>query len=40
MSEYVALDVSLEGTSVCILDDDGRVVLERSVATALWRSQG
>jgi transposase len=33
MSEYVGLDVSLEGTSVCILDDDGRIVLECSVTT-------
>jgi hypothetical protein len=33
MSEYVGLDVSLEGTSVCILDDSGRVMLERSVVT-------
>ena len=28
MSAYVGLDVSLEGTSVCILDDSGRVMLE------------
>ena len=33
MSEYVGLDVSLEGTSVCILDDSGRVMLERTVVT-------
>ena len=33
MSEYVGLDVSLEGTSVCILDDGGRVMLGRTVVT-------
>jgi hypothetical protein len=33
MSEYVGLDVFLEGTSVCILDDSGRVLLERTVVT-------
>jgi transposase len=32
MSEYFALDVSLERTSVCILDDEGQIVLERNVA--------
>ena len=32
MSEYVG-NVSLEGTSVCILDDSGRVMLERTVVT-------
>jgi transposase len=33
MSEYVALDVSFERTSVCILDDEGQILLERNVAT-------
>src|SRR6516165_881955 len=33
MSEYVGLDVSLEGTSVCILDNSGRVMLERTGVT-------
>jgi hypothetical protein len=30
MSEYVALDVSLDRTSVCILDDEGQILLERT----------
>jgi transposase len=33
MTEYVGLDVSLEGTSVCILDDRGRVIFECHVVT-------
>ena len=28
---YVGLDVSLEETSICILDDDGRIIWEGSV---------
>jgi len=31
VSYYVGLDVSLEKTAVCVLDDTGQVVVERSV---------
>jgi transposase len=30
---YVGLDVSLEQTAVCIIDDAGHVVVERSLAS-------
>ena len=33
MKKYVGLDVSLEKTAVCIVDDQGRIVVERKVAT-------
>ena len=33
MELYAALDVSLEKTSVCVLDRDGRTVLETVVAS-------
>ena len=33
MAYYAGLDVSLEQTSVCVIDDAGAVVLERRVAT-------
>lgn len=33
MNYYVGLDVSLEQTAVCVLGEDGGVVLERSVAS-------
>ncbi len=33
MAYYAGLDVSLEQTSVCVLDEGGAVVLERRVAT-------
>ncbi len=44
MAYYAGLDVSLEQTSVCVVDEGGVVVLERRVATdpdaiaaCLWR---
>ena len=33
MNLYVALDVSLEFTSVCVMDTEGELVLEREVAS-------
>lgn len=33
MELHVGLDVSLESTSVCIVDETGKKVLEASVAT-------
>ncbi len=33
MDYYAGLDVSLEGTSVCVVDGDGAVVHEAKVAT-------
>lgn len=33
MDYYVGLDVSLEQTAVCVLGEDGRVIMERSVAS-------
>ena len=33
MSEYVGLDVSLEETSVCVLDAAGAIVFEGKVAS-------
>lgn len=33
MHYFVGLDVSLEQTAVCILDEDGRAIMERSVAS-------
>ena len=33
MRTYVGLDVSMEETAVCIVDEQGRVVAERKVAT-------
>jgi hypothetical protein len=33
MAHYAGLDVSLEQTSVCVVDEAGAVVLERRVAT-------
>jgi len=33
VSYYVGLDVSLEQTAVCIIDDAGHVVVERTVAS-------
>ncbi len=32
MDYYVGLDVSLRSVAVCVIDADGRAVLERSVA--------
>ena len=31
MNLYVALDVSLELTAVCVMDEEGELVLERKV---------
>jgi hypothetical protein len=33
MNLYVALDVSLELTAVCVMDEEGELVLERKVAS-------
>ena len=33
MSSYVGLDVSVKLTAICIIDDDGKVVMERVVAS-------
>lgn len=33
MRRYVGLDVSMEETAVCIVDEDGRILAERKVAT-------
>ena len=33
MNLYVALDVSLEFTAVCVMDEEGELVLERKVAS-------
>src|SRR5215472_7695887 len=33
MNRYVALDVSLEFTAVCVMDEEGELVLERKVAS-------
>ena len=33
MNYYVGLDVSLEQTAVCVLDEEGRIIMERSVAS-------
>lgn len=33
MKQYAGLDVSLETTSICIVDETGRIVAERKVAT-------
>jgi transposase len=33
MTLYVALDVSLEKTAVCVMDADGTVIVERAVAS-------
>ena len=33
MKQYAGLDVSLETTSICIVDETGRILAERKVAT-------
>ena len=33
MAHYVGLDVSVKETSVCVVDDAGKVVLEQQVPT-------
>ncbi len=33
MDYFAGLDVSLEETSICIVDSEGRIVAERKVAT-------
>ncbi len=35
MSEYVGLDVSMKETSICVVDEAGRVVAEGKVATSI-----
>ncbi len=37
MTYYAALDVGLHNTAVCIVDGDGDIVLERSVASEVDR---
>jgi hypothetical protein len=42
MDHFAGLDVSVKETSVCIVDDTGRIVRELKVASepeALWRAQ-
>ena len=34
MDVYIGLDVSLESTAVCVLDEKGRIVIEVQVASA------
>jgi hypothetical protein len=38
MTYYVGMDVGLRSSSLCIVDDLGRVCLERTVASSLRRS--
>lgn len=33
MSNYAALDVSLEATAICVVDETGRIIAEKKVAT-------
>lgn len=33
MKKYVGLDVSLEETAICVVDEQGRIVAERKVAS-------
>ena len=33
MKDYAGLDVSLEETSICVVDGDGAIVAERKVAS-------
>ena len=33
MAHFVGLDVSVKETSVCVVDDAGKVILEQKVAT-------
>jgi transposase len=35
MAHFVGLDVSVKETSVCVVDDAGRVILEQKVPTEL-----
>ena len=44
MEYFAGLDVSMEETHVCVVDRDGKVILEartptapKTIATALWR---
>ena len=36
MEEYVGLDVSMEETSVCVMDAAGEIVWEGKAATVNW----
>ena len=38
MEYFAGLDVSMEETSICVVDQDGKVVLETKVATDPERS--
>ena len=33
MTNYAALDISLEATAVCVVDQDGRIIAEKKVPT-------
>jgi len=33
MTNYAALDVSLEATAVCVIDEDGRILIEKKIPT-------
>jgi transposase len=44
MSNYAALDVSLDTTAICVVDESGRIIAERKVtscpdAIASWLKQ-
>ena len=40
MDYYVGLDVSLRSVAVCVIDEDGRTLFERSVASSEIKSWG
>jgi len=33
MTNYAALDVSLEATAVCVVDQEGRILAEKKIPT-------
>ena len=33
MTNYAALDVSLEATAVCVVDEEGRILVEKKIPT-------
>ena len=33
MTNYAALDVSLEATAVCVVDEEGRILVEKKIST-------
>ena len=40
MKQYVGLDVSQKETSVCVIDDHGRVVYEGKAKIGAWGFEG